>query len=47
MSEIATVIWAYCTICWSRTYQVFVRDEGVYEVYRCDTCGQEHRIAVR
>jgi len=40
-------IWSYCVHCWDRTMQKFVRDEGKYEVYLCDTCKSKHRVAVR
>ena len=45
-TKVLTIL-AYCIICWANTYQVFARDEGVYEVYICDVCGNEHKIAVR
>ena len=41
------MIWSYCTHCWDRTMQLFVRDEGKFEVYKCETCGNYHKIAVR
>lgn len=41
------VIWTYCPTCWTQTHQNYVRDEGRYEVYKCDTCNCEHTIAVR
>ena len=41
------VIWAFCNFCCDRTHQAFVRDEGKYEVYQCDNCGNEHKYAVR
>jgi hypothetical protein len=40
-------IWAYCCTCWDRTHQVYVRDEGIYEVYLCENCKHEHKVAVR
>ena len=40
-------IWSYCHRCMDRTMQMFIRDEGKYEVYLCDRCKQEHRVAVR
>ena len=45
----ATVIkiWSYCVTCWDRTSQYFIRDEGKYEVYVCERCNREHKIAVR
>jgi hypothetical protein len=39
-------IWAYCPTCWERTEHVFIRDVGIYEVYRC-ACGNEYQAAVR
>jgi len=37
----------YCMVCCIATDQIFVQDDGVYEVYRCERCGNQHRIAVR
>jgi len=41
------IIRAYCPVCGAQTEQVFARDEGKYEVYVCQRCGQDHKIAVR
>lgn len=40
-------IWTYCPTCWDRTEQVFQRDNGRYEEYRCEQCGIVHQVAVR
>jgi hypothetical protein len=40
-------IWAYCVNCWDRTQQVWMRDEGIFEVYLCENCKCEHKVAVR
>jgi len=45
--ELLIRIFSYCTVCWYATSQVFIRDEGIYEVYQCEQCHSEHRIAVR
>lgn len=41
------IIWAWCPFCSFQTNQVFSRDEGKFEVYVCDNCGHEHKVAVR
>jgi len=40
-------IWSYCQVCMDRTLQLFLRDEGKFEVYKCETCGVCHQYAVR
>ena len=40
-------IWAYCVHCWDRTNQQFIRNEGIFEVYQCETCHNYHKVAVR
>lgn len=47
MTETIIKIFSYCCFCWYATDQVFIRDEGIYEVYKCEQCQHEHRIAVR
>ena len=39
--------WFYCPHCWNRQEQRFIRDDGIYEVYRCENCKEENRKAVR
>ncbi len=46
-TAVKIVIRVFCSICWTDTFQTFVRDEGRFEIYACDTCGTEHKIAVR
>jgi hypothetical protein len=40
-------IWHYCRICWDRTNQDFLRDEDEFEIYRCQDCNCENKVAVR
>jgi len=40
-------IWSFCQVCMDRTHQLFVRDEGKFEVYQCEICHIFHKVAVR
>ena len=37
----------FCELCNKVTRFLFVRDAGIFEVYRCKRCGKETRYAVR
>ncbi len=37
----------WCPCCGDRTDQTYERDEGIFEVYRCERCHGLHYIAVR
>lgn len=40
-------IYLFCESCYMTCRHLFAKDEGIYEVYRCERCGQEVRYAVR
>jgi len=43
------IIWAYCgnSTCWTQTNQMFIEDDGIYEIYACTVCGNKQKAAVR
>jgi hypothetical protein len=41
------VIWFFCAFCMMRTDQEFKYDDGIYEIYECQLCNHENRVAVR
>ena len=44
------IIWTYCDNpnCWTQTNQMFIEDDGTYEIYyACIVCGNKRKVAVR
>jgi uncharacterized Zn finger protein len=41
------IIWLFCEICHCDTEYSFIKDDGIFEVYRCLDCGKIVKYAVR
>ena len=41
------IIYLFCESCYMTCKHHFVKDEGKFEVYKCEACGKEVRYAVR
>jgi len=41
------ILWFWCPVCMVREEQMFIKDDGIYEIYKCQGCKCENRKAVR